>query len=96
MLRAPQVDVNPADYETTQVFYASKDGTKIPMFITYKKGLKLDGHNPTYLYAYGGFNISLTPASRWRGCCGWKTAASWPSPTCAGAANTAKPGTRPA
>jgi prolyl oligopeptidase len=55
------VDVQPADYVTTQVFYASKDGTRIPMFITHKKGLNLDGQNPTYLYAYGGFNVSLTP-----------------------------------
>jgi prolyl oligopeptidase len=61
VFRAPKVDVNPQDYVTTQVFYASKDGTKIPMFITHKKGLKLDGKNPTYLYAYGGFNVSLTP-----------------------------------
>ncbi|WP_223648350.1 prolyl oligopeptidase family serine peptidase [Hymenobacter psoromatis] len=58
---APTVDVQPADYETTQVFYESKDGTRIPMFITHKKGLALDGQNPTYLYAYGGFNVSLTP-----------------------------------
>jgi len=61
VLRAPKVDVNPADYVTTQVFYASKDGTKIPMFITHKKGVQLNGRNPTYLYAYGGFNVSLTP-----------------------------------
>lgn len=59
--RQPQVDFNPADYETEQIFYSSKDGTKIPMFITHKKGLQLDGNNPTYLYGYGGFNVSLTP-----------------------------------
>lgn len=52
---------NPDDYVTEQVFYPSADGTKIPMFITYKKGLKKDGKNPVYLYGYGGFNISLTP-----------------------------------
>lgn len=58
----PKVAFNPDDYETKQVFYNSKDGTKIPMFIVYKKGMKLNGKNPTYLYAYGGFNISLTPS----------------------------------
>ena len=57
----PDIDFNPADFETEQVFYESKDGTKIPMFIVYKKGLKKNGKSPTYLYAYGGFNISLTP-----------------------------------
>lgn len=62
VFRAPKVDFNPNDYETKQVVYASKDGTKVPMFITHKKGLKLDGTNPTYLYGYGGFNVSLTPA----------------------------------
>ncbi|MEH2418515.1 prolyl oligopeptidase family serine peptidase [Nostoc sp.] len=61
VFRQPQVDFNPADYETKQVFYDSKDGTKVPMFITHKKGIKLDGNNPTYLYAYGGFNASMTP-----------------------------------
>ncbi len=61
VFRAPKVDFNPADYETKQVFYASKDGTRVPMFITHKRGLKLDGHNPTLLYGYGGFNISVTP-----------------------------------
>jgi prolyl oligopeptidase len=51
----------PDDYQTTQVFYSSKDGTKIPMFLVHKKGLKMDGSNPTLLYAYGGFNITLSP-----------------------------------
>ncbi len=58
----PKVKFNPGDYESKQVFYTSKDGTKVPMLITYKKGLKLDGNNPTMLYGYGGFNVSLTPA----------------------------------
>ncbi|MDI9635395.1 prolyl oligopeptidase family serine peptidase [Oscillatoria amoena NRMC-F 0135] len=62
IFRQPQVDFNPDDYETQQVFYLSKDKTQIPMFITYKKGLKRTGDNPTYLYGYGGFNISLTPS----------------------------------
>ncbi|MBE9170364.1 S9 family peptidase [Pleurocapsales cyanobacterium LEGE 06147] len=62
IFRQPEVDFNPDDYETKQIFYASKDGTKIPMFITHKKGLKLDSNNPTYLYGYGGFNASLTPS----------------------------------
>lgn len=58
----PKVDFKSDDYESKQVFYTSKDGTKVPMIITYKKGTKLDGKNPTILYGYGGFNISLTPA----------------------------------
>ncbi|HYX42132.1 MAG TPA: prolyl oligopeptidase family serine peptidase, partial [Pyrinomonadaceae bacterium] len=62
IFRQPKVDFNPADYETKQVFYTSKDGTRVPMFITHKKGLKLDGQNPTLLYAYGGFDIAETPA----------------------------------
>jgi prolyl oligopeptidase len=61
IFRQPKVDFDPSRYETTQVFYNSKDGTRVPMFLTYKKGLKLDGQNPTLLYAYGGFDISLTP-----------------------------------
>lgn len=56
----PKVDFNSADYESKQVFYTSKDGTKVPMIITYKKGTKLNGKNPTVLYGYGGFNVSLT------------------------------------
>ena len=58
----PKVDFKSDDYESKQVFYTSKDGTKIPMIITYKKGTKLNGKNPTILYGYGGFNISLTPS----------------------------------
>ena len=61
VFRKPDVDFDPAGYETKQVFYPSKDGTKIPMFLTHKKGLKLDGTNPVWLYGYGGFNISETP-----------------------------------
>jgi len=58
----PKVDFNSEEFESKQVFYTSKDGERIPMIITYKKGLKLDGKNPTILYGYGGFNISLTPS----------------------------------
>ncbi|MDE2196025.1 MAG: S9 family peptidase [Gammaproteobacteria bacterium] len=57
----PKLTFDPARYETRQVFYRSKDGTRIPMLITARKGLKLDGANPTLLYAYGGFDISITP-----------------------------------
>ena len=58
---SPKVDFNPDDYEIKQVFYNSKDGTRIPMFIVHKKGLELTGKNPTWMYAYGGFGVSQTP-----------------------------------
>jgi prolyl oligopeptidase len=58
----PNLDFNSDNFESEQVFYTSKDGTKVPMIITHKKGLKLDGKNPTILYGYGGFNISVTPS----------------------------------
>jgi len=60
--QAPHVAFDPGAYETKQVFYRSKDGTRVPMFITARKGIKLDGSHPTVLYAYGGFNISVTPS----------------------------------
>ncbi len=62
IFRQSKVDFNPDDYVVKQVFYHSKDGTKVPMFITHKQDLVLDGNNPTYLYAYGGFNVSITPS----------------------------------
>lgn len=61
LYRAPNVKFNADDFVTEQVFFASKDGTKVPMFLTYKKDLKKDGNNPVFLYGYGGFNISLNP-----------------------------------
>jgi prolyl oligopeptidase len=61
VLHAPKVAFDPAAYETKQIFYTSKDGTRVPMFITHKKGLKPNGNTPTLLYGYGGFDISLTP-----------------------------------
>ena len=61
LLRRATVKFNPDDYEVKQVFYLSKDGTRVPMFIAHKKGVKLDGSNPTLLYGYGGFSIPLTP-----------------------------------
>ncbi len=62
LFRQPQVGFDPSRYETRQVFYTSKDGTRVPMFLTARKGLALDGKNPTLLYGYGGFNVSVTPA----------------------------------
>ncbi|HEX9919332.1 MAG TPA: prolyl oligopeptidase family serine peptidase, partial [Pyrinomonadaceae bacterium] len=61
LFRQPKVDFDPNQYETKQVFFTSKDGTRVPMFITHRKNLKLDGTNPTLLYGYGGFNVSETP-----------------------------------
>ncbi|HEX7157930.1 MAG TPA: prolyl oligopeptidase family serine peptidase [Edaphobacter sp.] len=61
LYRQPTLKFDPDQFETRQVFYTSKDGTRVPMFLSYKKGLKLDGKNPTLLYGYGGFNISLVP-----------------------------------
>lgn len=62
LYRQPNIDFDFSPYVTKQVFFKSKDGTSVPMFIVHKKGIKMDGSNPTYLYAYGGFNISLTPS----------------------------------
>jgi prolyl oligopeptidase len=62
LFREPKLAFRPDDFETKQIFYNSKDGTRVPMFLTYRRGLRLDGENPTLLYAYGGFNISQTPA----------------------------------
>ncbi|MGN6618936.1 MAG: prolyl oligopeptidase family serine peptidase [Ilyomonas sp.] len=62
LYKKPNINYNPDDYESKQVFYNSKDGTKVPMIITYKKGMQQNGKNPLMLYGYGGFNISLTPA----------------------------------
>ncbi len=62
VLRAPKLDFDPSPYQAEQVFYPSKDGTKIPMFLIHKKGLKRDGSHPTLLYGYGGFNVPLTPS----------------------------------
>jgi len=62
VFRASEVDVDPSLYQTDQIWYTSKDGTKVPMFVTYKKGLEMDGKRPTLLYGYGGFDIPITPS----------------------------------
>ena len=62
LFRKPALDFDTSAYETRQVFYASKDGTRIPMFLVHRRGLAPDGNNPTYLYGYGGFGVSLTPS----------------------------------
>src|SRR6185369_9610090 len=61
VVRTPKIAFDPSQYESTLDFATSKDGTRVPVIVTHKKGLKLDGKNPTLLYAYGGFNISITP-----------------------------------
>jgi prolyl oligopeptidase len=70
VFKKPGLAFDPAGYETVQVFYNSKDGTRVPMFLTYKKGLKKDGQNPTLLYGYGGFNVATLPAFS-AGAAGW-------------------------
>ena len=62
LFRRSEVKINADNYQTVQTFFTSKDGTKVPMFITYKKGLQLNGNNPVVMYGYGGFNIPMTPA----------------------------------
>jgi prolyl oligopeptidase len=61
VFKSPEISFDPSGYETVRLFYRSKDGTRAPIFLTYKKGLKRDGSNPTYLYGYGGFNVNMTP-----------------------------------
>jgi len=91
---APSID--PSAYDVRQVWYSSKDGTKIPMFVVGKKGIEKNGKNPTLLTGYGGFNVSLTPGFS-RSCfSGWSTVASTPLPTCAAELSLAKTGTAPA
>ncbi len=89
----PKIPFDTSQYELKQVFFKSKDGTQIPMFIAGKKGLKQDGTERLLMTGYGGFNVSLTPTGirAMRG--GWSRAAGLPCPTCAAAANTASTGT---
>lgn len=61
VVREPEIDFNPDEYQVERVFYKSRDGARIPLFLTHKRGLKMDGKNPTLLYGYGGFSISITP-----------------------------------
>jgi prolyl oligopeptidase len=92
--RAPEVPgLDPAVFETTQVFVTSKDGTKVPMFLTHKKGLALDGNNPTLMYGYGGFNIATTPSFNALRIALLEQGFVYASRTCAAAASTARRGT---
>ena len=97
VFKQPTVDFAPADFETVEVFYPSKDGTKIPMFLTYKKGLKKDGQNPTIPLwlrrVQRRHDAGLLAGDRLRG---WRWAASSRRPACAAAASTARRGTTPA
>ena len=94
--RDARVPASSAEFVTEQVFYYSKDGTRVPMYITHRRDLAKDGNQPLLLYGYGGFGISLTPAYR----PGYRRGSRWAArtrrPTCAAAASTARPGTRPA
>ena len=96
IFRRPKVDFDPDDYVTEQVFYKSKDGTRIPMFITSRKGLQRDGNNPTLLYGYGGFNIPLTPGFRVSRLAWLELGGVYAMANLRGGASTANPGTTPA
>ena len=89
----PKVPFDTSQYELKQVFYKSKDGTQIPMFIAGKKGLKQDGTERLLMTGYGGFDLSELPAWNPPGPGGWSRAAGLRCPTCAAAANTARTGT---
>ncbi len=97
VFKAPKIDFNPDLFTTEQVWYASKDGTKVPMFITRKKNIAYDGQNPTLLYGYGGFNISaLRLLSVLHGRLCWKTTAFTRLRIFGAAVNLGKNGTRQA
>ena len=81
---------------TRQIFYTSKDGTRVPMFLVHRKDLKMDGTNPTLLYGYGGFGITLGPGFSSLRLRSWNRVLSSHKPTCAAAGNTVRSGTRPA
>ncbi len=93
--RSPVLAFDPGAYVTEQVFYESKDGTRVPLFISHRADLEIDGKAPTYLYGYGGFNNAVPVSFSVPTWCGWKWAAFTPRPTCAAAASMAVSGTRP-
>ena len=93
-MTSPEINgFNAEDYVTEQVFYPSADGTKIPMFLTYRKGIERNGKNPVYLYGYGGFNITLNPSFSANRLIWLETAAYTHRPISAEVANMAKNGT---